>query len=239
MSGRFDADPPDDDIEMLAAEYVLGLLSAEQLPNLVAARDRAQFDRAVNQWELRFLPFTEDVQPVQPPARLWPAIAGAISPAAAPGSIWDNVRFWRNFGFGTGILGAGLAAALVAVLVNRAAPIQPAMPVATATLASSHAGIFVATAQQIKGGFQLVVSPSQAIVPVGKSAELWLITPGNKPAPLGLLASSHPVTVTVPASELAGNIGLAELAVSIEPPGGSPTGQATGPIISVAKFLPL
>jgi anti-sigma-K factor RskA len=84
-----------------------------------------------------------------------------------------------------------------------------------------------------------VISPAQVAVPAGKSAELWLITPGNKPAPLGLLASDRAVTLTIPAAQLNGNIALAELAVSIEPPGGSPTGQPTGPIISAAKFTPL
>jgi len=77
------------------------------------------------------------------------------------------------------------------------------------------------------------------VIPAGKSAELWLITPGNRPAALGLLASGRTVTVTIPAAQLAGNIAMAELAVSIEPAGGSPTGQATGPIISAARFLPL
>jgi anti-sigma-K factor RskA len=54
-----------------------------------------------------------------------------------------------------------------------------------------------------------------------------------------LLAAGRAVTVTIPVALLTGNIASAELAVSIEPPGGSPTGQATGPIISAAKFLPL
>jgi anti-sigma-K factor RskA len=237
MSGSIDSDPPEDDMEMLAAEVVLGLLTVAQLPHVEALRQgSARFDNAVNQWELRLLPLAEAVAPVQPPARIWPAIAAAIAPAPQPAGIWNNVRFWRNFGFGTALLGAALAVALIAVLSR---PMPPAPPLATATLVSQHEGVFVATAQLNGGGIQLLVSPAGVLIPAGKSAELWLITPGNKPAALGLLASGRTVAVTIPAARLAGNIAMAELAVSIEPAGGSPTGQATGPIISAAKFLPL
>lgn len=237
MSGVYDVDPPDDDMEMLAAEYVLGLLTVAQLPHVVAQRQgSARFDQAVQLWEMRLLPFAEALESVEPPARVWPAIAAAIAPVRARGGVWDNVKFWRGFGFGAGLLGTGLAVALVVVLTAR---VVPARPVATATLVSQHEGVFVATAQQTSAGIQLVISPAQVVVPAGKSAELWLITPGNKPAALGLLASDRPVTVTIPATQLSGNIASAELAVSIEPPGGSPTGQATGPIISAARFLPL
>ena len=236
MSGEFDSDPPEDDMEMLAAEVVLGLLTVAQLPHVVALRQGStRFDNAVNQWELRLLPLAETLEPVQPPARIWPAIAAAIAPASEPG-IWDNIRFWRNFGFGTALLGAALAVALIAVL-SRNEP--PAPPLATATLVSQHEGVFVATAQRNSAGIQLLVSPAGVVIPAGKSAELWLITPGNRPAALGLLASGRTVAVTIPAAQLAGNIAMAELAVSIEPAGGSPTGQATGPIISAARFLPL
>jgi len=237
MSGEFDSDPPEDDMEMLAAELVLGLLTVAQLPHVVALRQGStRFDNAVSQWELRLLPLAEAIEPVQPPAHIWRAIAAAIAPASEPAGIWDNIRFWRNFGFGTALLGAALAVALIAVL-SRNEP--PAPPLATATLVSQHEGVFVATAQRNSAGIQLLVSPAGVVIPAGKSAELWLITPGNRPAALGLLASGRTVTVTIPAAQLAGNIAMAELAVSIEPAGGSPTGQATGPIISAARFLPL
>jgi len=236
MSGSFEFDPPDDDMEMLAAEYVLGLLTVAQLPHVVAQRQGGtRFDNAVRQWEARLLPMAEAVEDVAPPARIWPAIEAAIAPAPAASGIWNNLRFWRNFGLVGGLVGAALAVALVAVLTST----PPAPPVATATLVSQHEGVFVATAEQTNTGVQLVINPAQVVVPEGKSAELWLITPGNKPAALGLLASDRAVTVSIPAAQLSGNIAAAELAVSIEPAGGSPTGQATGPIISAAKFTPL
>jgi len=120
MSGGIDFDPPEDDMEILAAELVLGLLTVAQLPHVVALRQGStRFDNAVNQWELRLLPLAEAIEPVQPPAHIWRAIAAAIAPASEPAGIWDNIRFWRNFGFGTALLGAALAVALIAVLSRR------------------------------------------------------------------------------------------------------------------------
>ena len=161
MSGDDDVDPPDDDMEMLAAEYVLGLLSVAQLPHVVAQRQGGvRFDQAVQRWELRLLPLAQAVDAVEPPAGIWRAISAAIAPVQERGGIWDNVRFWRGFGIGAGLLGAGFAAALVAVLSTS---FVPARPVATATLVSQHDGVFVATAQQTHAGIQLVISPAQVV----------------------------------------------------------------------------
>ena len=224
-----ETDPPDDDMEMLAAEYVLGLLTVAQLPHVAAWRHgSSRFDMAVRQWELRLLPLAEALEPVAPSPRVWAAIARVTTPAQTRAGLWNSLKFWRGFSVAAGALCAGL----VAAVLLRPLP----APMATATLASAQDGIFVATAQENARGTQLVVSPSQVAIPPGKSAELWLIAPGSKPAPLGLLASDHAVAITIPAGA---DIRTAELAVSIEPPDGSPTGQPTGPVIAAAKFLPL
>ena len=236
MSDSFTIDPPEDDMEMLAAEYVLGLLTVAQLPHVVALRqDSTRFDLAVQQWELRFLPLMEALEPITPSPLVWAAIARAIGPARAKAGLWHSLKFWRGFSVAAG----ALCAALVAAIFLRTPPPVTQAPIATATLASAKQGIFVATVQTVSGGTQLVISPSQVSIPAGKSAELWLIAPGSKPAPLGLLADDRPVSVTIPASKLGGDIRQMELAVSIEPLGGSPTGQPTGPVISAAKFLSL
>jgi len=232
MSDSFEIDPPEDDMEMLAAEYVLGLLTVAQLPHVVALRHGSlRFDRAVQEWELRLLPLTEALAPLQPSPRVWSVIAAAIAPRPVRGGLWNSLMFWRTFSIAAGALCAGL----IAGIVSRAPPAPP-VPTATAMLASKTAGVFVATAERTAGGMRLVVSPSQVTIPAGKSAELWLITPGNRPAPLGLLASNRPVAITIPAAQLGADIHLAELAITIEPPGGSPTGQPTGPTIAEAEF---
>jgi len=203
----------DEDIVILAGEYVLGLHDGAGL------KGDPRFEAAVLDWTARLMPLTDDIPAVTPPDRLWEAIDAATTPRAR---LWDSVKFWRGFGLGAGALAAAMALVLA---------LRPAAPEAVATLTTAGEGVFVAT----EAGGTLTVTPSQASVPVGRTAELWLLAPGAKPQPLGLLAAEHAVALPVAASALAG----AQLAISLEPPGGSPTGLPTGPVIAAAKILVL
>jgi anti-sigma-K factor RskA len=235
MSSFEDSDPPEDDMEILAAEYVLGLLTVAQLPHVTALRQgNLRFEQAVHRWELRLLPLAEALEPVSPSPFVWSAIAKAIEPPARPASAWDSLKLWRGFSLAAG----AVCAVLVAAIVLHKPPPSP-MQVATALLTSKADGSFVAMAEPAAGSTRLLVSPSQAAVPAGKCAELWLITPGSKPAALGLLANDRAVAFNIPAAQLPADLRLAELAITLEPPGGSPTGVATGPIIAAAKLQPL
>jgi anti-sigma-K factor RskA len=67
--------------------------------------------------------------------------------------------------------------------------------------------------------------------------ELWSVPPQGQPASLGLIKADG-VTVLrsqrLPATLLKG--GTSALAVSVEPPGGSPTGVPTGPVVFAGKL---
>jgi anti-sigma-K factor RskA len=229
MSGETDL--PEDDMEMLAAEYVLGLLTVAQLPHVAAWREgSARFDQAVQQWELRLLPLAEALEPVRPGPRVWPAIAGAVGPGPQRGGVWRSLNFWRGFS----LVASAVCAVLVAFMLRQ----QPPAPSAIALLATKGDGIFIATAQAGASGVQLLVRPSQVSLPAGKSAELWLIAPGGKPAALGLLPAAGPVAFTLSSVSKA-EIVQVKLAVSLEPPGGSVSGQPTGPVIAIAGLSPL
>src|SRR5262249_26967631 len=67
----------------------------------------------------------------------------------------------------------------------------------------------------------------------------WLILPDQRPRSLGLIQPGQPIRLTIP-PDLAGRLTPdAALAVSLEPPGGSPTGQPTGPVIASGKLTSL
>ena len=66
--------------------------------------------------------------------------------------------------------------------------------------------------------------------------ELWLIPADGKPRPVGLLHADQTVTLTLPPDLAVFAKNNAVLAVSLEPPGGSPTGQPTGPVIATGKL---
>ena len=72
-----------------------------------------------------------------------------------------------------------------------------------------------------------------------QSYELWVIPPGGKPHSLGLVDPKRPVKVVVPPELLPHVSADSTLAISLEPVGGSPTGQPTGPVIANGKLASL
>jgi len=74
-------------------------------------------------------------------------------------------------------------------------------------------------------------------LPAGKSYELWMIPDGGKPVPMGLMNETGTASENVPAELLARLSKAKALAISLEPQGGSPTGQPTGPVLWVAPLV--
>jgi anti-sigma-K factor RskA len=76
---------PDEERDLLAAEYILRLLEGEELLRArgLAAGD-AQFQAAVDAWERRLAPLAADVAEVSPPPELWARIERAIGAEARP-----------------------------------------------------------------------------------------------------------------------------------------------------------
>ena len=64
----------------------------------------------------------------------------------------------------------------------------------------------------------------------GKSLELWVLPANGAPQSLGLVSSSADTRLRIAASDPRMQRGKA-FAVSLEPQGGSPTGQPTGPVL--------
>ena len=96
--------------------------------------------------------------------------------------------------------------------------------------------------------FVAVIDVKRAVIAVVPAAyrpdatrvpELWLIPPGGKPLALGVLPSDRPTQIAIPATFADRARNDAGLAVSLEPPGGSPTGQPTGPVIGSGKLTNL
>ena len=62
--------------------------------------------------------------------------------------------------------------------------------------------------------------------------ELWVIPPDGKPRSLGTMSSTRKMHMRL-ADALASLLQQgATIAISVEPPGGSPTGQPTGPVVA-------
>ncbi|NPU23637.1 anti-sigma factor [Bradyrhizobium denitrificans] len=72
----------------------------------------------------------------------------------------------------------------------------------------------------------------------GKSFELWIVSDKlQKPRSLGVIGGSDFTSRPVLSAYDADTVSRATYAVSVEPEGGSPTGQATGPIVFTGKLI--
>lgn len=228
---------PADSGKVLAAEYVLGVLSAAERREV--ERRLAQepaFDVEVAFWEERLGGLADAVAPVTPPDAAWSRIEAAITPPpsarpAQPTSMWQSLAFWRSFAIGSGALAAASIAALayIGLVPTARAPLM-------ATLAGSAGQPNFVAAITARGN-SLTVVPASLLTTDQRSYELWLIPSGETtPRSLGLVQPGRPITLEVP-SDLAGRLTPdATLAVSEEPLGGSRTGRPTGPVIAHGKL---
>jgi anti-sigma-K factor RskA len=221
----------------LTAEYVLGVLSAEERRKFERrlAREPALASE-VEFWEQRLGVLAAEVKPVEPPEQVWARIEAALtsgSGTASPAGIWQNLRFWRWAAIGsTGIAAAGLAALAYLEL----APTPRRTLIAKLDVSSGQAG-FIAAIESGRTG--LIIVPASVANVNQRVLELWLIASGDQPRSLGLLQPDRPARINL-SPELVERIAAdATLAISLEPPGGSPTGLPTGPVIASGKLTKL
>ena len=76
--------------------------------------------------------------------------------------------------------------------------------------------------------------------PPGKAYELWIIDPKiGAPKSLGVIAADSATRRANLAQYDRAVVEDATYAVTVEPPGGSPTGQPSGPPVFVGKLIPV
>ena len=84
---------------------------------------------------------------------------------------------------------------------------------------------------------RLVVQAAKlAARPAGRDYELWALPKGGNPVSLGVLPAAGTSSRALTTIQKAALASSSQVAVSIEPPGGSPTGQPTGDIVFVAPL---
>ncbi|VVD76357.1 anti-sigma factor [Pandoraea capi] len=242
--------PANQDDDLRCAEYALGVLDAAERRELEqAASTSPQIRTSLDQWQQRIAPLVDDVPPVTPAPRVWlriqrdlgfPANAGAKP--TTPASLWDSLSLWRWLGIGASVATLVLVAVNVNTLTERTKPGGPA-PAATsaylvATLARQDGVAHWTATVDTRRSSMVVVPAVKPTIDAGKATELWLIPKDAKPIPLGVFAADQPASMTLPPEILAQINSNAVLAVSIEPPGGSPTGQPTGPVVATGAVRP-
>lgn len=244
--------PNDNHDNLRYAEYVLGVLDADERAGVERdIREDSRAAAAVDWWQEKLAPLVDEIPATAPPEYVWARIrealghspeATAVSPRriepAASRGWWNNLSLWRGWGL------AASAVAIVCLVLLFAFPQQPRQPVAKKTAGQVQVAYMVSNIQQTNGQpawtatmdvthARMVVAPSGKVsVPGQHSAELWLIPPGHKPIAVGLVSTRQAAVMSLP-RDLVAKLGpKAVLAVSVEPQGGSPTGQPTGPVIA-------
>ena len=218
-----DTIPPfsrDEEDDLLAAEYVTGLLDlAERVAVETRARNDHAFAARITAWENRLADLNDDYAAVAAPnlmpqieARLFPT---APKPAGLGRGLWSNLRAW-------GVAATG-AVAVVAYLA-----LTPAAPSFTATLADATGALqYEAVITQDRLTITRVKGEGAG---AGKSHELWIIAGDNPPVSLGVIPADGE-TISLPGVK-AGEI----LAITVEAEGGSPSGAPTSAPIAVAEL---
>ncbi|CAD6519665.1 hypothetical protein LMG27952_01181 [Paraburkholderia hiiakae] len=226
---------PDD---LRCAEYVLGVLDAAGRRHFEQALQRdSQLAASVAGWQNRLMPLNEDIDEIAPAPYVWARIQSELGFAPIETSrprvrLWDDIRLWRWIGIGSSL--AAMALVILSVLPVRdrsiAGPGHDAYKVAS--LVRDGGGAGWAAIVDVERARMVIVPANGTPVAADRSTELWLIPPGAQPLSLGVIAGDRPTIVSLPQTRLALLNARATLAVSLEPRGGSPTGQPTGPVLA-------
>lgn len=217
--------PDEDDPRILAAEYALGLLEGDERAEFETrmAEDQALRDEVAN-WDAAFAELVEDVDPVTPSPQLRKRLEARVFGEKRP-SFWQQL--WP-YGLG------GVAAALVlwlavtsGVLVTDDEALRADLVAELAPTPDGEGLILRANVDTGRGAVEVLRAAGEP--PAGRVFELWLIAGDNPPVSLGLLDDDGSTVIDLPETVLASLPG-AVLAVSDEPPGGSPTGAPTGAV---------
>ena len=216
---------------ILAAEYVVGTQTRRVRARIAwLARGDVALRTAIAAWNVMLTPLAALVPEVTPPARVWRAIEARIAGRKASPSLWERLGLWR---FAAGLSAA--CAVLLVVYINQLPAPAPGMSsVAVLSDAKQQPALVIMWPPQTsaKNRHVMVRALAQAAPPEGKSYELWMLpTPTSKPVSLGVLGKEARQVIQL--SEAASKMipGIWGMAISLEPAGGSPTGQPTGPVL--------
>lgn len=237
-----DTGPELNEPEALAAEHALGVLTgAERAAAERRMASDAGFARAVDWWRMRLGPLAAEVAEVRPSDEVWPRIEKALPVNDNNPRLAGRLAFWRAATVGAmGLAAASLVAAVY--LGNRPpvvlpAPTAPTAPLLNASL-NTEGGqpLFVASYDPDRQA--LIVT---SLVPPGTDPlhvhQLWLYPEeGAPPQSLGMVepGTSKAVPVPAPLAQMARE--GAQLAVSVEPPGGSTQAGPSGPVAAIGEL---
>ena len=225
-----------DEDGLLVAEYVLGTLTpdehaavGERLRNDAPLRSQLIF------WRRRLAGLDRQFAETTAPAGVWPALERRLFPDTARTGFWSSLALWR------GLTAAAAAIAVIAIGLNLATPRPDPNAFAAqvvAALSKEGTGVsVVALYNTATGQIRLTGISGQTVA--DKDYELWAIEGQNAPKSMGLISVTSRNDMTLTPEQMVGFGAGTTLAISLEPKGGSPTSQPTGPIVAAGTATPI
>jgi anti-sigma-K factor RskA len=222
----------------LAPRPVLDALCGEYLVGTLRGAARRRFERALREeplvsgrleyWQSVVAPRYTKMMEAQPTAAVWNRLERELGLARFRAPWHKRAAFWRGWAV------AATAALLIVLGLDYVR--QEAPPAQIAQLSGKGPGMPVITALLSKDSSTMVLHSSRPLIAgPSQSYELWLLTPDSKVlsvAVVGTLDTRFEVPEALRGQLRQGG----RLAISVEPPGGSPTGRATGPVILIGPI---
>ena len=225
--------------DIVAAEYVLGVLPADERRQASLRIEAEQaFASLVDSWEAHFSPLAAGYAEVEAPAGVKAAVdrrlfaGGDVSTraaSAAPGLL-SSLAFWRTLA--TAAL-AALALYIALPFINP--PVEAPGERLVASLAADASDVrYLAVYDEgtnIIGLSRVAGQPAQ-----GRDFELWVIEGQQAPVSLGVIPEGESARLPVGDQLRAKMISGAVFAISVEPDGGSTSGAPTGPVVAAGDL---
>ncbi len=226
--------------EELAVDYVLGMAEGTDLERAerLMATD-GLFKALVMTWRETLGEMNRTAPEVPVRHLMWEGVQNAL--ATVPGnavkpahavasnaghlsSLWQNLGFWRP-----AALAGGLATVLLAAGLVQEQGKPPAQPVYVAVL-QTELGRASAVVNAYADGTVTLVPIETIGVPEGRILEVWTLqTRERGPVSIGRMGRAR--TLKLDLKQLSRPDAGHLFEITVEPPGGSPTGRPTGPIL--------
>ena len=228
MSDRTDGTPDEED-SLLAAEYVLRLLDPAEEAAVAARLGREPaLAEEVARWTARLAGMDTEVAEVAPRASVKTTLERRLFGVA------PRAPFWRRAGLWQAVSLASLAVAAFFAMQSVQLTQEPARaPLFVSEIAAEDQSLRLLAVYD-SAAAELRLTRTAGGAAAGRVLQLWAIAGDAAPVSLGVLPDDATTAVTLP-DALRGDVADLVLAVSDEPPGGSPTGAPTGAVLALGQ----
>lgn len=227
-------------IEMLAAEYVLGSLQGPARRRFERwIMESAKVREEVWFWEQKLGLLSSEMPEVTPPSSVWNSIEGRLWPSTRVADKSQPAANDRWFWRGWSVVATAAVLVMAFVLIQPSPPTTPQTQLSGAIVQADTSDPLWLVSETGQGNLLKLRSVAAGAAAAGKDYELWIVPESGQPLSLGVVpvGGLHEVALTEKTRQA-----LSEsrtLAISLEPLGGSTTGQPTGPILHVAQLYEL